>query len=899
MRKRSRIQSLSLCVGGLALTGFTGRALAQQAVTGNLATTPVNYGSNVPGTGALATQSINTGFGNSTYTGTPDGPDANGSELDAAYGVVQNGNLDLFFSGNFENNGNHVSVFIDDGAVSAPNTPSGQNTLNISNGWTAAGMNGSVFSPGFNADLLLDANDYQGNLYVDQYNLNTSGSTNSYLGSVGLSAGIGNGSLGGIGFGLNNSNVSTMGASGDAASQSAAQSVSTGLEISIPMSALGNPTNIKVLAAINGGGDTYASNQFLPGLPVGTANVGGGGTYAGATAGAFNFSTLDNEYFQVAVGAAPNGTWLNPVSGFSWGTAANWTNGYIPGVAGDAANFAGASTTSTVTLDGARTVGTMSFDGGANPYTIASGSGGASSALTFDNGGSAAMITNFSGSNTISAPVVLSSNTTIAVINNTDTFTVSGNVSGSGALTVDNPGDGVVLLSGVNNYAGATTVQEGFLDMGSSTAIPTGTALTLSAQDLPAGVLNLNGFNATVSSISVLTGSNTTRVGAVALITNASSVANTSTFTYAGSNDDPSTLNNANISDNSANGGGTLAVTVASGSLTLEGTDTYGGVTTVNNGATLEFSSATSAGTTFPSGGNAVNNGTMVLNDSVTVGAISGSGTTTITAGQDVVATTVAQGTVDNEGDLTIYSGGTIGKITETGTAGALAVYGGTLQLALNGGTSTQSVLYIQGGATLDITNNHLFIDYGGGPDPMSTIYGYLQSGYNNGTWNGTGIISSSAQIPTNGLKYGIGWADGGDGTGHVVGLSNGQIELRYTLLGDANLDGTVNGSDFSILAANFGLGVTNWDQGNFLYGSSVNGSDFSALAANFGQGDSGADMSITQADIQALDAFAIANGLPVPTINVVPEPASAGLLAGGVLGILARRRRGSSRDCR
>jgi hypothetical protein len=30
----------------------------------------------------------------------------------------------------------------------------------------------------------------------------------------------------------------------------------------------------------------------------------------------------------------------------------------------------------------------------------------------------------------------------------------------------------------------------------------------------------------------------------------------------------------------------------------------------------------------------------------------------------------------------------------------------------------------------------------------------------------------------------------------------------------------------------NFGHGVTNWDQGNFLYGNSVNGSDFDALDA-------------------------------------------------------------------
>src|ERR1700730_6291128 len=130
MRKRSRIQKLSLCVSGFSLMGLAGDAVGQGAVTGNLSTTPVNYGANVPGTGALATQTINTSFGDSTYAGTP--PDANGSELDAAYGVVKNGNLNLFFSGNLQGNGNHLAIFIDDGAAG------GQNTLNISNGWTAA-----------------------------------------------------------------------------------------------------------------------------------------------------------------------------------------------------------------------------------------------------------------------------------------------------------------------------------------------------------------------------------------------------------------------------------------------------------------------------------------------------------------------------------------------------------------------------------------------------------------------------------------------------------------------------------------------------------------------------------------------------------------------------------------
>jgi hypothetical protein len=72
-----------------------------------------------------------------------------------------------------------------------------------------------------------------------------------------------------------------------------------------------------------------------------------------------------------------------------------------------------------------------------------------------------------------------------------------------------------------------------------------------------------------------------------------------------------------------------------------------------------------------------------------------------------------------------------------------------------------------------------------------------------------------------------------------------------------------------------------------------INGSDFSALAANFGQGDDGADAAVSQADIAALDSFAIANGSPVPSIAAVPEPSVAGLIASSVFLTARRRRRG------
>jgi hypothetical protein len=157
---------------------------------------------------------------------------------------------------------------------------------------------------------------------------------------------------------------------------------------------------------------------------------------------------------------------------------------------------------------------------------------------------------------------------------------------------------------------------------------------------------------------------------------------------------------------------------------------------------------------------------------------------------------------------------------------------GATVVLASN---QRIGALQLVGSGSLDVSNYTMFVHYGSNTDPISTIAGYIKSGYNGGGWNGPGIISSAAQTPTNGLTYALGYADGMDGV--VSGLSSGQVEVKYTLVGDANLDGQVNGEDFTLLAANFNQGVTGWDQGDFNYDGDVNGEDFTLLAANFNQG--------------------------------------------------------------
>ncbi len=285
---------------------------------------------------------------------------------------------------------------------------------------------------------------------------------------------------------------------------------------------------------------------------------------------------------------------------------------------------------------------------------------------------------------------------------------------------------------------------------------------------------------------------------------------------------------------------GSATIRATAGSVNNTASITIVPVFAVESGSTLEVTLNSTGTVTLSTSGSSV----TATEDGILKGF---TGVTAIT-----VTDSGSGDTLNFNGPLadpfTFGSAGTSTVNVNTGTlnfAAASSIALGTLNIAsgalaavpVNSSGQTQlllSDLSITSG-TLDLSDNELLIAYGSGSDPMAAIYTYIQSGYNNGGWNGPGIISTSARAPTNGLTYALGFSDGKDGI--VSGLSSGQIEVKYTLLGDANLDGTVNGTDFSILAGNFGLGFTNWDQGNFLFASSVNGSDFSALSANFGQG--------------------------------------------------------------
>lgn len=140
---------------------------------------------------------------------------------------------------------------------------------------------------------------------------------------------------------------------------------------------------------------------------------------------------------------------------------------------------------------------------------------------------------------------------------------------------------------------------------------------------------------------------------------------------------------------------------------------------------------------------------------------------------------------------------------------------GQTLALPTGGYPFSANSLSIGTGGTLDIADDSLTINYGTNSDPASTIASLIDTGYANGTWTGTGIISSAAFAQSSNTT-GIGYFDNGS-----------SITIRRTWYGDANLDGVINADDLSLMLLGQSQHTTRWQDGNFNYDTQVNADDW------------------------------------------------------------------------
>jgi hypothetical protein len=139
----------------------------------------------------------------------------------------------------------------------------------------------------------------------------------------------------------------------------------------------------------------------------------------------------------------------------------------------------------------------------------------------------------------------------------------------------------------------------------------------------------------------------------------------------------------------------------------------------------------------------------------------------------------------------------------------------------------------------LDLNDNAMIVDYSGS-SPILSIATLIQAGYNGGAWGGDGIDSNTARLSAIGGagSTALGFAEAGDlGVSTFMGQSvdSTAVLVRHTFYGDANLDGTVNLSDFLRLRASFGANSFQWSDGNFNFDTTINLSDFLGLRRNFG----------------------------------------------------------------
>jgi hypothetical protein len=241
----------------------------------------------------LSIQNTRTAFGDSTL-GVVDF--ANGSELDAAHGMIHGGMLYLVLAGNLESNFNKLDIFIDSVAGQGQNRLRGDNPAVDFDGLNRMGDDGSgnglTFDAGFAPDYFLSFtggnNPYQ--LYGNYAALPTLGNgTGWYLGTTraaGQTFGLLTDGYNPHAIRATIDNSNTAGVEAGFGPDSGG-GVLTGFEIAIPLSAIGSPAGaIRICAFINGSGHGFVSNQVLG--PI------GGGMNLGEPRNV-NFSAISGE----------------------------------------------------------------------------------------------------------------------------------------------------------------------------------------------------------------------------------------------------------------------------------------------------------------------------------------------------------------------------------------------------------------------------------------------------------------------------------------------------------------------------------------------------------------------------------------------------------------------------
>ena len=316
--------------------------------------------------------------------------------------------------------------------------------------------------------------------------------------------------------------------------------------------------------------------------------------------------------------------------------------------------------------------------------------------------------------------------------------------------------------------------------------------------------------------------------------------------------------------------------------------------------------------TAFSNAGTFANGGTLSANIVFNTGSFTQTGTLVETANFTNSGTTLIGG-VQNWSSGAVFTN-TAGTAVFNSDAG---VQMPTLSVVATGGsinfTTTEhlALLNISSGATASVAKSNgqptiIFtpilavsgkLDLGANDldaqsaNSLAAITTMVRQGYNNGQWNGAGIISSTAAANTQHLTTLGVIQNNQSGTALFTRLQlsmaprrgSGDILIKYTYYGDANLDGKVDASDYSLIDSGFITHATGWFNGDFNYDGLINGSDYTLIdnAFNTQGAQLTAEVATTSAQIAAASS--------------VPEPASVALAGIAAIALLGRRRSGNN----
>ena len=490
-------------------------------------------------------------------------------------------------------------------------------------------------------------------------------------------------------------------------------------------------------------------------------------------------------------------TWSGLGGNVNWNTGGNWQGGTAPG-AGASLIFAGTTNTGTSgtplnqNIGAPLTLNSIAFNSGAGTFYLGGG------AVRFEAGGSNTITQSSANAQFITNAINAPTNNSLATLTLTGTgtgiVTLSGVIaagSGSKDYAITKTGTSTFSLTGINTYAGGTTINGGTLAINNSASLgATSGGLTINAGTLevstgftttrlttlgntastlqidPSQTYTVNGI---ISGTGMLnkTGTGTLTLGATNTYSGGTTILagtlqlgaserllNTASVTVNGGTFDLQTFSETvagvTLSSGSIIGSGTLtgsayafdAGTVSAplggvaaltksttGTLTLSGTNTYSGGTTINGGTVVINSSANLGANT---GGLTLNAGTLEIATGFTstraLALGNAASTIQVDSGQTFIVNTAA---ITGTGVLNKTGAGTIVLGAANTYSGGTVVSAGTLQISASERIANTSDLTVSGG-TFDVQTFS---------ETVGTVT--LSSGSITGT--GTGTVTGSS----------------------------------------------------------------------------------------------------------------------------------------------------------